>query len=804
MPWAPSPAGRSYGRPALSDRSAHLGTADRAAPRPLRGGEIVVRGLTWRPYGRKDPVLQNLDLTIPAGQRVLLAGPSGSGKSTLLRALAGLLETADAGDLSGSVTVDGDKPGARPGEVGMVLQEPGAGVVAATLGRDVAFGMENVGMPPAVMPATVASSLAAVRLQMPQDTPTGALSGGETQRLALAGALALEPSVLLLDEPTAMLDPDSAAAVRRSIAAVLSSARLTTVVVEHVLGPWVDLVDRLVVLDADGRIVADGAVADVLARERGALVDMGIWVPGAPPPEPTSIPASLVAPGGTGGAGTAYVGRVVRASVLRVDRSVRLLDGATRTSRALDTDRPLTPEPGTSTAVVGPSGSGKSTLLLTLAGFLTPTTGTVTVSPVRVKRSRRHAIAGIDPTGGTGGPDGPEVPVGELSSPELAAVMAWVPQWSSSTVATHSVLDEMLVTTRALHRDEAEATARAHELLGALGLGHLERADPRELSGGEQRRLALAAAVLHGPDLLLADEPTVGQDRHTWAAVMGIIDAHRRGGGTSIVATHDPATIAAADRRLDLAAPPPLPPEPERRRPLASRAGPLALIGGALLAVPAGVVSPRWTTSLAVIAVQAALVALALLAPGHGPGPRGRLRRLALRISPGLLGALSVGWSTWLLAGHDVATAATVALRVVIIVLPSAALIPLVDPDELGDHLGQRLRLPSRPVVAVAAALQRVHTFGAIWSEIGRARRIRGLAVDRRSPRTVLAHLSALTIGLLVRSLTSAAELAVAMDARGFATADRRTWYAAAPWRWADWLVVVASFGPIAVALTVR
>ena len=145
---------------------------------------------------------------------MLLVGPSGSGKSTLLRALAGVLQAADSGDLSGSITVDGQPPHARAGAVGLVLQEPGSGVVAATVGRDVAFGLENTAVPRELMPSRVRAALAAVRLDMPQDTPTHALSGGEQQRLALAGALALEPTLLLLDEPTAMLDPGNASAVR--------------------------------------------------------------------------------------------------------------------------------------------------------------------------------------------------------------------------------------------------------------------------------------------------------------------------------------------------------------------------------------------------------------------------------------------------------------------------------------------------------------------------------------------------------------------------------------------------------------
>jgi energy-coupling factor transporter transmembrane protein EcfT len=196
------------------------------------------------------------------------------------------------------------------------------------------------------------------------------------------------------------------------------------------------------------------------------------------------------------------------------------------------------------------------------------------------------------------------------------------------------------------------------------------------------------------------------------------------------------------------------------------------------------------------------LAVVGLWAPG--PGALTRIRGTALRMLPGLVAALSVGWSTWFLAGRDLDPALTVALRVLIIVLPSAVLIPWIDPDRLGDHLAQRLRLPDRPVVATAAALQRVHSFGDIWRELSRARRVRGLAVSWRAPRTVAAHLGALTMGLLVRTLRAAAELAVAMDARGFATAQARSWWLPAPWRVRDTLLVALATMPLVVAVTAR
>jgi energy-coupling factor transport system ATP-binding protein len=764
-------------------------------------------------------VLRDVSLTLRPGERVLLVGPSGSGKSTLLRALAGLLETVDAGELSGAVTVDGVAPGTRPGAVGLVLQEPGAGVVAASVDRDVAFGPENVRMPRAEMAGVVESALRAVGLaDLPPDTPTSTLSGGQTQRLALAGTLALDPSVVLLDEPTAMLDTGSAQEVRDAVAALTSGegwpgarpgrpARATghptppaapiptptLVVVEHVLGPWVDLVDRLVVLSADGLVVADGPVHATLSRERDRLLAMGIWVPGAGPPDPVRVDPALVAPR------PAPHTAVLSAAPFVVERTTRLVDGTARTRRAAVLDDPLDAAPGSLTALVGPSGSGKSTALHALAGFLPTTDPTA----VRVATPSDAATGVASPAG--------------LTAPELANTLAWVPQWSSSTIVARTVLDEVLVTARSVGGahgqepadggtagDDPASVERAHALLAALGLGHLEAADPRELSGGEQRRLAVAAALHHGPPVLLADEPTVGQDRGTWAAVVGLVAAYRDAGGAVVAATHDAHVIDRATRVHHLVAPAePALPEPTGI-PLVARCGPLALLCAALLAVPAGVLSPHWTTSLAVLATQLVLAVVGLWSPGAHGGGLARARRVAVRTVPGLVAALSVGWSTWFLAGRDLDPALTVSLRVLVIVLPSAVLIPWIDPDALGDHLAQRLRLPDRPVVATSAALQRVHSFGEIWRELGRARRVRGLGVSWRSPRSVVAHVGALTMGLLVRTLRAAADLAVAMDARGFATAVARSWWMPAPWHLRDTALVVLGTLPLVVAVVAR
>ncbi len=745
--------------------------------------------LSWRPYGRARPVLDDLSLHVPPGQRVLVVGPSGSGKSTLLRAIAGLLLTADAGDLSGAIAIDNQEPQARPGAVGLVLQEPASGVVASSLRRDVAFGLENIGVPRAAMTAPITEALAAVRLEMDPDTSTSALSGGEHQRLALAGALAMSPSVLLLDEPTAMLDAQNAAVVRDVVDDAVRRWGLTMVVVEHRLGPWLDLVDRIVVLDLAGQVIADGSPQTVIAEQGPALAAQGIWVPGLPDPEPLDLSDLFGPVSGVDGVTApppVPVGQaVVTAHAATLRHTSRPLNLAPRQTTAF-AEVDLTAAAGRMLALVGPSGAGKSSLLRVLGGLVPPTSGQVVV----------HASLG-------------EGDLSRWPSADLARVVAWVPQSAASTLVARTVLDEIQATPRALGVEEAVSRPRAVALLDRLGLAGLEDTDPRHLSGGEQRRLALAAAVAHQPALLLADEPTVGQDRLTWAAVVGVLEAVRAGVTAVVVTTHDSAVRGRADAVLsmrapdqgdDTAAP--------RRLPLAARAGPLSLLLASLVILPLPALLATWRHSAVLLGVEAVLAGVALWAPRWGRGgvgarpsllPRGTFARLA----PALLGALGVGWSAWLLGGRDVAVAVGAGLRLLSIVVPSIVLMPFVNPDLLGDHLAQRLRLPARPVVAASAALQRFQVFGQLWSELTLARRVRGLGPGR-SWWSRLRELAAVTFELFVGVLGQAARLALAMDARGFTAVRRRTWAGQAPWTAADGFVLLGGVLLVVAAVAAR
>jgi len=496
------------------------------------GSSVEVRGLTWRPAARLEPVLSDLALRIAPGERVLVAGPSGAGKSTLLRALAGVLLTADVGDLSGDVRIDGHEPHRVPGRVGLLLQDPSAAVVAERVGRDVAFGLENLQLPRAETWVRVRTALVAVGFPYGEQHPTVALSGGEMQRLALAGALAMEPGLLLLDEPTSMLDPAAAAEVRRAVLDVVSARGSTLVIVEHRLEPWLDEVDRLLVMDATGAIIADGEPRRVLEEHREALLEVGVWLPGVSLPKPLEFPAALVEP-----ATSATVERgqaLVSAREVVVRHVGRRAGRRGATTLALD-DVSADLVSGRALAVTGPSGAGKSTLVALLAGLARPDSGEVLSAPALATRQGRVPWA--------------------WRSPALAARLSWVPQQPEHGIVTGTVLGELLAAARATGRDETWAANRARGLLDLLGLDRLAQTSPYHLSGGEQRRLMLAAALVHGPYAVLLDEPTVGQDRNTWAAVLGACAAARDAGSACALATHDLAAAGAlADDRLVLSA----------------------------------------------------------------------------------------------------------------------------------------------------------------------------------------------------------------------------------------------------------
>ena len=326
------------------------------APRPA---SVEARGWGWRHASRSSWALREVSLRIEPGERVLLLGASGSGKSTLLHGLAGVLGGEEEGDSRGELTIDGMPPAAARGRAGLVLQDPDAQVILARVGDDVAFGCENLGVPREEIWPRVRDALDRVGLDVALDRPTSALSGGQKQRLALAGLIAMRPGLVLLDEPTANLDPAGVAEVREAVANLLEAQGSTLVVVEHRVEVWLPLVTRVIVL-GDGGVIADGTPDAVLGAEGPALARRGVWVPGIPPVLP---PAPGRAPGDP----------LLRSRALAVAR-VR----GTPVATGVDLDV----REGAALAITGPNGAGKSTLGLTLAGLLPPASGELVATPL--------------------------------------------------------------------------------------------------------------------------------------------------------------------------------------------------------------------------------------------------------------------------------------------------------------------------------------------------------------------------------------------------------------------------------------
>ncbi|WP_034475920.1 ATP-binding cassette domain-containing protein [Schaalia georgiae] len=798
----------------MSDPRAN-GDALARAPQAGGGAGVEARGWGWRHAGRLAWALDGVDLRIEPGERVLVLGPSGSGKSTLMAGLAGLLGGEDEGEAKGSLVVDGAAPADLRGRIGLVMQDPEAQVVLARVGDDVAFGMENLGVPREEIWPRVSAATGAVGLDAAADHPTTALSGGQKQRLALASVLAMGPCLLLLDEPTANLDPVGVAGVRGAVERVLDESEATLVVIEHRVDIWADLVDRVVVV-LDGAIAADGPINEVLACQARVLRDRGIWLPGddvaaeagALPPLPAADSSAPVLS--------------ARGLAIGYDPGAPV-----REDIDLDIAR------GASTCVVGPNGVGKSTLALTLAGLLPALSGTISATSSHGAPDRK----GDDPH--------------EWSSRDMLGRISMVFQEPEYQFVARTVRGELEVGPRAAGASGPELDALVDEHLDALGLSSLAGANPMTLSGGEKRRLSVATALISAPDLLILDEPTFGQDRRTWLGLVRLLRGARERGTTLVSITHDPAFVAAmGDAVIDLSEvgrPPAQNPEGSARDAGPARSGgagegehgpagtgadeagdadeaggagssgaqaAATAAGGAVRADHPRARARRTpgreggrarrgldrfnpvTRILALIVMTTPLLisvdpVSASVALGLEllvlPAARMRARNLALRCSPlavaAPLSALSMllyaspGGATYWSMGPAAITdrsiwlAIGIALRVCAVALPAIVLLSNIDPTDMGDGLAQILHLPARPILAALAGARMTGLMAADWKALERARRIRGIG-DGSRVRSFLRG----SFSLLVFALRRSAKLSLTMEARGFGAPGPRTW----------------------------
>ena len=769
----------------------------------------VLRFDNWgyRHASRKYFSVRGLNLTVEAGQRVLLLGASGIGKSTILEGAAGLLGSngyerqdpgqedgimvdAEGGATEGHVFVDDVPVREAIGRVGLVLQDPDAQAVFQRLGDNVAFGPENLHVERGEIWRRVDSSLAAVGLQGLQlHRSVTHLSGGQMQRLALAGALAMRPSVLLLDEPTANLDPDGVTQVVTAVRDVLDEFRSTMVLVEHHAEPWIDLIDRVIVLGsqtdqdaANGQerrtvIMADGTPDEVFRDPNLDFARLGIWVPrrymrgecrigaihtGSEPDYPACE--------GTGEP-------VLCTKNLAIGRN----------GKAVATGIDLAFKQGQITALVGANGAGKSTLALTLAGLLEPVDGEVSASGELAAGAH-----GVHP--------------GDWKSTELASRISYVFQNPEHQFATGSVLDEVMLGPLRVGVEESQARERARTLLRRFDLLRYENANPYTLSGGEKRRLTVAAALASAPRVLILDEPTFGQDRCTWMQMVQLIHGLRSDGVSIIVVTHDRELVTALGARVIE-----LQPENSRREwepaqdghggsagdgvvavtsvntrdeaerqssrsPFLASLNPAyRLIGGFLAALPM-LLSLDWLSSGTMLVLEFAVLAVIGITPW-------RTVRSTWPVFVGApFSALAVllygksGGDTWWQWGlmrvtdRSAELALATALRILAIGIPAIIAVLGIDVTDLADSFSQILHLPDRFVYGGLAGMRLFSVLQDDWAALSASRRSRGLGDDNK----IRAFLPQ-SFALLVLSIRRSTTLATAMQARGFGGSGPRS-----------------------------
>ncbi|HEU4807035.1 MAG TPA: ATP-binding cassette domain-containing protein, partial [Homoserinimonas sp.] len=466
---------------------------------------------------RTDPVLRDVSLRLAPGEMVIIFAPSGAGKSTLLRTLTGVIPHSVVASLAGTVEIF-ERSTAHTEvvelsrHISVLSQDPGSALCLPDVEQELALPLENRGIDPREISGTIDTALEAVGASGLRTRKTAQLSGGEAQRIALAACLIAEQAILLLDEPTSMLDARGITSVREAIASAVATYRPAVLLVEHRVDEFAgsggldNLPARAIVLGDDGRILADGPTRDVLRDTAHDLHVAGCWLP---------LDAELQAVFGlAGGLESAGVreGLSAFAAVERPESdssygevvlSTAGLSVGRTGERALISNVDLEIRRGEIIAVLGANGIGKSSLLLTLAGLLAPDFGEVSgARPGMVFQNPEH-------------------------------------QFVSHTV--RGEIDYGL---------PADSAARVTAALAQHRLTPLAEQNPFRLSGGEKRRVSLAAMLVHDRPTLLADEPTFGLDRR---ATIGTIDAFRtaaRHGKAIVFSSHDLRTVASLAHRV--------------------------------------------------------------------------------------------------------------------------------------------------------------------------------------------------------------------------------------------------------------
>jgi energy-coupling factor transport system ATP-binding protein len=504
--------------------------------------------LSWRGFGftypgEAEPALSGLNLEVGAGQKVLVMGPSGCGKSTLGMTLNGIIPNSTEGDVEGEVRVDGVVPSERDlaemaQAVGLVFQDPDSQLCTITVSDEITFGPQNVLLPEAEIRERLAVMARLVGMESRLDSNVFNLSGGQKQRVAIASTLVMEPQALVLDEPTANLDPAGRGEVLRVLRAILSRTDMTTIVVEHHPAELLAIIDRVVIMN-EGAVALEGAPRPLFAERGRELLELG-----------TRLPAATLFALGTGTAGQSaplfveeldfdrLVGPVTDTRphlepLERANPSVVPALSVEGVSFAYEKnganvlqDLSFAVQPGEIVALMGSNGSGKSTTGSLLVGINRPTAGNIRV---RGQDTRKHKVH------------------------QLARHVGFVFQYPEHQFVTDTVIGEVMFSLERLGRDAGDIRELALRELERFDLAHLADKHPFKLSLGQKRRLSIAAMSVYRPDVLVLDEPTFGQDQAHTDQLAAIIRSLRDDGTAILMITHDlRLTAELADRAIVL------------------------------------------------------------------------------------------------------------------------------------------------------------------------------------------------------------------------------------------------------------
>lgn len=473
--------------------------------------------------GAPNEALAGIDLQIPAGQYVCILGGNGSGKSTLLQLMSALaLPSAGEVRVFGVNTSEEGAALAIRSQCASVFQHPEDQMVTSIVADDVAFGPENLCVPQPEIASRVDASLKAVCMPEHSLSDPADLSGGQTQRVAIAGALAMEPEVLLLDEPCAMLDTQGRSSIR-AIVNALRKRGITIVHVTHFMEDALDA-DRVLVLE-QGRIAFDGTAAEAFACDERVQA-LHLEAPRKPAEILRVAAARAVAP--TSGDPSVTFDRVSFSyAAARNPRRRRGLfggrnraEGGVAIPLALE-DLSFQAFPGTLTALVGQTGSGKSTTAELACALKLPFAGTV-------------RICGVD--------------TADLDHrSDIRRHVGYVSQLPERQLFAETVFDDVAFGPRNMHMSEDEVRSRVCEALVSVNLAptdELLARSPFSLSGGQQRSVALAGVLAMRQDVLVLDEPMAGLDPDGRRHVRDLLRALKRAGSTLIMVTHSMEDVA--------------------------------------------------------------------------------------------------------------------------------------------------------------------------------------------------------------------------------------------------------------------